>query len=69
MTEDRYKEELENLIFDAPTSSPKNWPKWELPERQDGESYESHLVRLRKFKAGYFEYVKKLEDGISLAWL
>jgi hypothetical protein len=69
MTEEKYREEIENLIYDAPTSNPPNWPKWKLPSRKDGESYESHLVRLRQFKAGYFEHVKKLEDGMSLSWL
>jgi hypothetical protein len=69
MTEQEYREKVDSLIFDAPESNRANWPKWKLPERKDGESYESHLDRLNRFKAGYFERIKKLEDGIQLAWL
>jgi len=69
MTEEKYREAVEDLIYDAPTSNPPNWPKWQLPSKNKEESFESHLSRLKQFKAGYFERVKKLEDGISLAWL
>ena len=69
MTEEKYRKEIENLIYDAPTSNPPNWPKWQLPSRNKGESFENHLSRLKQFKAGYFERVKKLEDGIALAWM
>jgi len=71
MTEEKYRREMQCLIYDAPDPEEDrpNWPRWRLPQRKEGESYESHLHRLRKFKEGYFERVRKLEEPMRLTWL
>ena len=71
MTEDTYQSEVDSLIYDAPDPDEErsHWPKWRLPQRRDGETFESHLKRLKQYKEGYFERVRKLEEPMRLTWL
>ena len=69
MTKESYELEIENLVFDSPLSERPKRLMWSLPEIQSGESLENHVSRLRRYKQRYFEQIKKLEDGRSLAWL
>ena len=69
MTEESYRKEIQTLVFDRPLSESVNQIKWNLPELEPGESYSDHVQRLRRYKARYFEQLKKLEDGRSLLWL